>query len=201
MIRFVLCCLTLTIAACQAQPLSQGERDYAVSAMHATRKQFLDTVARLSDAQLKWKPSPEVWSAMEVAEHIALSDTAIPEIAAKAMQAPATPEKKSGNTRAKDEMLLKALAAREQKFKAPEMIVPKGQFKSMAELVAAFRSSRDRNIAYIRETQDELRTHFAPHPVFGELEVVQWYVLMAGHTERHVNQIKELMANPGFPKK
>ncbi len=201
MIRSVLCCLTLTATACHAQTLTQGDRDFAVSAMHATRKLFLDTVSGLSDAQARWKPSPDVWSVMETAEHIVLSETAIPQVAAKAMQSPATPEKKKPNPRQTEEMLLKVLPAREQKVKAQDIVVPKGTFKNMAEITAAFKAARDKNLAYIRETQDDLRSHFAPNPAFGDLDALQWYVFMAGHTERHVNQIKELRANPAFPKK
>ena len=33
--------------------LTQGDRDYALSQLHATRKMFVDTVSRLSAAQ--WK--------------------------------------------------------------------------------------------------------------------------------------------------
>jgi hypothetical protein len=67
-------------------------------------------------------------------------------------------------------------------------------------VIAAFKVSRDRNIAYVRETKDEMRTHFAPGPV-GEMDALQWYVLMAAHTERHVMQIREVMGMAGFPKK
>lgn len=201
MSRFLICCLSILAAACQAQPLPQGDRDHAVSAMHATRKLFLDTVSGLSAAQLKWKPSPEVWSVMEVAEHIAVSDEKIPQVAAKALQAPAAPEKKKANARQDDARILKQLTVRDQKFKAPEGFVPSGRFARLSDATAAFKAARDKNIAYIRETQDDLRSHFAPHPAFGDLDALQWYVLMAGHTERHVLQIKELMAMPGFPKK
>jgi hypothetical protein len=201
MARSLLCCLSLAAVACQAQPLTQSDRDFAVSAMHATRKQFLDTVAGLSPAQLKWKPAPEVWSVQEIAEHIAISDEGIPQVAAKAVQAPATPEKRKPNPRAADALLLKQLPVRDKKFKAPEGFVPSGKFKNLAAITAAFKTARDRNIAYVRETNDDLRSHFAAHPVFGDLDALQWYVLMAGHTERHILQIKEVMATPGFPAK
>ena len=201
MARLPVCLLTVFAMGCQAQPLTQGDRDFAVSALHATRKLFLDTVAGLSPAQLKWKPSAEVWSVMEVAEHIALSDELIPQAAAKAMQGPAAPEKRQANARAEDAKILQAMASREQKAKAPAEFVPAGRFQDMAALTAAFKASRDRNIAYVRETRDELRNHFAPLPGVGELDALQWYVMMAGHTERHVKQIKEVMGMAGFPKK
>lgn len=200
MARILLGVLTMMAMGCQGQQLTQGDRDFTVSALHATRKLFLDSVAGLSPAQLNWKPSKEVWSVMEVAEHIAISDELIPQMAAKAMQSPAAPEKRKANARQEDAKILAAVAQRDQKAKAPAELVPTGRFKNLTGLVEAFKKARDKNIAYVRETQDELRSHFAEGPM-GEIDTLQVYLLMAGHTERHVKQIKEVMAMPGFPKK
>ena len=200
-------CLTLLAAplllapATLAQPLNQLERDYAAGALHSTNKMFIDTIAGLSDAQMKWKPAPDAWSIAEVAEHIALAEDMLPELARKAMAQPATPEKKQANPRVMDEKIMKTVPVRDQKFKAPEVLQPKSTFASTAALLAAFKASRSRNIDYVWTTQDDLRSHFAPHPVLGDLDCYQWYILMAAHCQRHVNQIQEVMANPDFPKK
>jgi len=191
--------LTMLAAPIFGQALSQGERDYAVSALHGTRKQFLDILGPLSEAQMKWKPAPNVWSVAEVAEHIVVSEDYLPGVVAKMMAAPATPEKKKDNPRETDYMLIKVLPVRDQKVQTSEPLNPTGKYPNKAALLSAFRTARDRNIAYIRETQDDLRAHFGRHPKFGELDGLQWYILMAGHTERHINQIKEVMASPGFP--
>ena len=53
---------------------------------------------------------------------------------------------------------------------------------------------------YKRQTQDPLREHFFKHPVLGDLDAYQWILLISAHTERHVNQILEVKASPGFPK-
>ncbi|WP_321476509.1 DinB family protein [uncultured Paludibaculum sp.] len=201
MSRYLLSLLTIFATPLVAQQLAQGERDYALSALHASRKLMLDTVSGLSEAQLKWKPAPNVWSVMEVAEHIEVTEETLPQVVATAMKAPATPGKKKADPRQTDYALMKNVPLRVNKGQAPESIQPKGRFKTMADLVAAFRTARDRNITYIRETNDDLRDHFSTHPALGELDGLQWYILIAAHTERHVNQMKEVMANPGFPKK
>lgn len=193
--------LTLLAAPIFGQALSQGERDYAVSALHGTRKQFLDTLGPLSEAQMKWNPAPNVWSIADVAEHLVLSEDFLPAIVTKMMAAPATPEKKKANPRETDFMLMKVLPARDQKAQAPEPLKPSGKYPDKVALMNAFRTARDRNIAYVRETKDDLRVHFTPHPAFGELDGLQWYILVAGHSERHINQMKEVMASPGFPAK
>ncbi|MEJ5367541.1 MAG: DinB family protein [Bryobacteraceae bacterium] len=198
-IAFLLCC-PLLLSACQAQTLSQGERDFALSALHGSRKLFLDAVNGLSEAQLKWKPDAKTWSVMEVAEHIVASEEFLASMAQKALQSPADPSKKQPNPREKDAKILAAITDRTQKAQAPEGLAPKGRFRSIADLTAEFRKLRDRNIAFVRETQLDLRSHFAPSPM-GDLDALQWYIFLAGHSERHVAQIQELKARPDFPQK
>ena len=194
-------CLSLLAAPLWAQSLSQGERDFDISALHASRKVVLDTLAQLSPAQLKWKPAPEVWCALEVAEHIVVTERTVPESVHKALAGPLTPEKrKPGNLRDADQRLLNIVPVRDQKRQAPEVLRPTGQFTSKEPLIAEFKRLRDANIAYIRETTDDLRGRFIAHSVLGEVDLSQWYLLLAAHADRHVNQIKELMANPNFPK-
>jgi hypothetical protein len=195
---FLLLCCPLLLSACQAQTLSQGERDFALSALHGSRKLFLDAVNGLSEAQLKWKPDATRWSVMEVAEHLVASEEFLASMARKAMESPADPSKKQPRPREMDARILAGVADRSQKAQAPEALAPKGRFRSIEELTAEFRKLRDRNIAFVRETQQDLRSHFAPSPL-GDLDALQWYIFLAGHTERHVAQIRELMAQPGLP--
>ena len=107
-----------------ANPLTQGERERAMSELHATRKQFLDSVAGLSDAQWSFKPAPEVWSVAEVAEHIAVSeDTILKLVTDQVMKTPAAPGKKP-EVQGKDRLVLEKAVDRSMKFKAPEMLQP-----------------------------------------------------------------------------
>lgn len=190
----------LVISACRGQSLPQGDRDFALSALHASRKLFLDAVSNLSLAQLQWKPAAGRWSVMEIAEQVIATEELLPQTAAKALQSPAEPSRKQPNPRQMDAKILEQMRDRSQKAKAPGQLEPAGKYRNAAELTAAFQKLRDRNIAYIRETKDDLRSHFAPSPA-GDLDALQWYLLMAGHTERHVLQMREVMAMPDFPKK
>jgi len=94
------CCgLALAASALYGESLSQGERDRAMSHLHATRKMFLDTVSGLTPAQWTFKPAAERWSIAECAEHIAVSEEFIPGIAQKAQPAP---EKKTAEQKQRD---------------------------------------------------------------------------------------------------
>ena len=68
-----------------------------------------------------------------------------------------------------------------------------------AETVAAFKDRRTKTIAYASKTQDDLRGRVADSPL-GPLDAYQWLVFMAAHSERHLAQIKEVKADPKFPK-
>jgi hypothetical protein len=193
--------LACALAGCiPAQSLSQGERDRALSELHATRKEFLDIVTKVSDAQWAFKPSPQAWSLAEIAEHITLSETELPAMVAKAMAEPANPLKLS-EAKGKDAMILEKVPMRDQKAQAPPILQPRGKWPTRAALVAAFQAARDRNLAYLRETNDPLRAHELDHPAMGPLDCYQWYLLIGAHTERHIDQMREVMTNPAFPKK
>ena len=188
----------LAASALSAQPLEQGERDRALSELHATRKRFIDAIAGVSDAQWNFKAAPEKWSIAQVAEHIAVSEEFIFGVSQRVLKAPSTPGK---SDKKNDEKLLVAVADRSEKFQAPEPIQPTSRFKTRDELIAAFKTRRDATIDYIDKTPDSLRDHVAPHPVLKDLDAYQWILLMAAHTERHVRQIEEVKAAAGYPKK
>src|SRR5579859_740187 len=75
--------------------LSQHDRDFAMSSLHATRKLFLDSVAGLTPEQWTFKAAPDRWSIAECAEHIALAEDFISNLArVQAMKTPVAPEKR-----------------------------------------------------------------------------------------------------------
>ncbi len=195
--RTLLCLLCLAPVAF-SQGLPQGDRNRAMSELHATRKQFLDAVAGLSAAQWNFKPSETAWSVAEVAEHIALSEDFLFEFVTKKILAnPAEPEKKS---QVKDDAVLTWFRDRSKKVQAMETLTPKRRWPTPQAAVEHFRQIRDRTIAYIQTTPDNLRAHFAPpNPTLGQLDAYQCLLMISAHSARHVAQIEEVKAHPGFP--
>lgn len=183
-----------------AGPLEKGERDRAMSYLHATRKQFVDAVAGVSPEQAKWKAAPDRWSVAEVAEHIAVSEDFIFGIVTGRLvkSTPATDEQKA-LTKGKDELIPKLVPDRSSKFQAPEPIVPKGKYSSLDETRKAFLASRDRTIRFIETTDISLRDYVSPHPAMKELDAYQWILLLAAHSERHLKQLQEVKDSPGYP--
>lgn len=189
--------LAVVAIAAPAQTLSRGDRDRALSELHATRKQFLDSIANLTAAQWEFKPAPERWSIAEIAEHIAQSeDVLLSMVRDKIMKTPAGPGQKSDTT---DAEVLKRAADRSQKAQAPEMLKPAGRWPAEAALATHFRESRLKTIDYIDTTPDNLRAHFMKSPR-GTVDGYQMILTIAAHTARHVEQINEVKADPKYPK-
>ncbi len=171
-----------------------------MSELHATRKALIDLVSAASPAQLRFKPAPDVWSIAEIAEHIVLSESLIPKMAATALASATDPEMVK-QAAGKDQSILTQVPVRDQKFKAPEALIPTKSYPNSKTLLAAFKLARDANITYLRETRDPLRAHAAQHPALGPIDGYQVYLLLASHTQRHINQMLEVKNNPSFPKK
>ena len=189
---------TLALATAFAAPLEQGERDRAMSHLHATRKVFLDSIAGLSDAQWNFKPAADRWSIAECAEHIAVSDDSLFDLMRQTLKSPAALEKKSA---VKDEFILQVVPDRSVKAKAPEFLQPKRRWPDRETLIAHFKQSRDRNIAYIQTTEDDLRSHFMDHPLLKTIDAYQVMLLLSAHCERHTAQIEEVKADSHYPKR
>lgn len=181
--------------AMAAQSLTQSERDRAMSYLHATRKQFLDIVTTVSVEQLRYKPAPNRWSIAEIAEHLTLVEDSVFQAAQAALQKPV-----SEPNPALDEKIQQGGASRARRVNAPEGFVPTGRWTKAADLAGEFKSRRDRNIEFVQTTSADMRRHALPHPALGPLDAYQWFLFAAAHADRHIQQMREVMADPQFPK-
>lgn len=178
-----------------AQPLTQSERDRAMSYLHATRKQLLDIVTTVSVEQLRFKPTSSRWSIAEIAEHLTLVEDSVYQAAQAALQGPATEPNP-----ALDAKIQTGVASRARRVTAPEGFVPTGRWTSSSDLASEFKSRRDRSIEFIQTTAANVRQHALRHPALGLLDAYQWFLFAAAHADRHIQQMREVMADPQFPK-
>lgn len=176
--------------------MTKGERERAMSELHAARKVVIDSVAGLSKAQLNWAPAPGRWSVADVVEHLALTEDLLMGVYKKTVAGPlaANLDKKP-----KDEEVLAQFRNRDNKVQAPEPVVPKRTFPSTEAALAAFKQKRDATILFVETNQDmDVRKKLVEN--FG-IDAYQLILGIAGHSQRHVEQIKEIKATTGFPKK
>jgi hypothetical protein len=187
---------TLALAsAATTTDVTPSEREQALRYLDQTRNGVMEAVKGLSEAQWKFKPAPDRWSAAEVVEHLALVEDFIHGILANIGKGPA-PEP-GRDPKQIDAMLLARLPDRSTKYKAPEGAVPTGRWTPDGAL-DHFMASRGEVALFLRSTPD-LRGHLAPHPAFGPMDGYQWILSVAAHSERHTKQILEVKADPHFP--
>ena len=189
--------LALASAPLWAQPLTQAERNFAMSDLHATRKALLDSIAGLSQAQWKFQPAPDRWSIAEVAEHLVLSEDYMSQWAGKMLKSPEVAPRGAG--RSQDADLLRLMADRSKKAQASVETQPAGRWATPAALVEEFKLRRDRTIAYLQTTQDALRAHLSGTGA-DAFDAYQMLLMISGHTARHLAQIDEVKADPRYPR-
>lgn len=199
MLKRLLIVLLATAGVASAQTLTQAERDRAINHLQTTRKAFLDATKGLSEAQWNFKPAPDRWSVAECAEHIALAeDFLFKMVTDQVMKTPAPAERKE-DIKTVDQWVLTTIPDRTNKAKAPEPLVPKGRWPSPKDTVQHFLDSRATTLKFL-ETTPDLRAHAIDGPMGKTLDAYEWILFISAHTERHVAQIKEVKADPNFPK-
>jgi DinB superfamily len=178
--------------------MNNEERAYLLDQLEQSRKAMLASIDGLTQAQWTFKPAPDVWSVQECAEHIVLAETYIFGGAQQVLKSPAVerPEKSNSNV---DHGIVAGVQDRSQKAKAPEPLVPGRKFATPADAAKAFEAAREKTIAYVKSTEDDLRTHVGPGPA-GPMDAYQFLLLLSSHSARHTAQIREVEANSGYPK-
>ena len=186
------------LAAAADGSMSSAERTYLLEQLETSRKNMLATIEGLSDAQWKFKPAPNVWSVGECAEHLILAEDFIFGASQQILKTRAVPRPENSNAEF-DRKVVAGVQDRSNKVTAPEPITPSGKFATPADAVREFTARRDKTIAYVKSTDDDLRVHVGPSPL-GQIDDYQFLLLLASHTVRHTLQMKEVQANPGYPK-
>lgn len=184
----------------ESATLTPEERAKAIDYLKQTQKDFLASIDGVSDAQWKFKAGPDRWSIAETAEHIAVTEGFIWElVSGKIMKSPAAPEKKA-EVKGKEEIILTKVPDRSRKAQAPEPLKPTGRFATREALMKEFESIRAKEIAYVTETKEDLRSHFEDHPALKTMDAWQWLLFNGAHCKRHTAQILEVKTDPNYPK-
>jgi hypothetical protein len=165
----------------------------------------LDLIAPLSEAQWTFKAGPDRWSIAECAEHITETENMLRGlIQQSAKKLPVDETKRAAKAtkrEAGNKAVLEQMADRSKRASAPGEIRPTGRFASKAALVAALNERRDVTIKYVETTDEDLRGRFFQMGPGREMDLYEMILMISGHAERHMLQMKEVTAAPGYPKK
>lgn len=179
------------------QSITDEERTMTVSELERSRDLLNESVALLSEEQLDFKSSEESWSIAECVEHLALSEKAFGDMLKGSLKSAADPSKRS-EVAMTDGDLLTIIRDRSNKVKTSEPFEPSDAFGSYEETLDAFMDMRNAHIAFLKDTQEDLRNRYGQSP-FGTIDALQMVLFMSGHTERHTAQILEIQEHENYP--
>ncbi len=182
--------------------ITADERAKLLKYLHDSQAEFLASLDGVTDAQWRWKPTPEKWSVAETAEHIAISEDFLFDLGTKKAMSTATDPEWEAKTKGKTELLERALVNRTRKVQAPEPLKPGGITMTRDQVIARFQVARARTIQFAETTELPLREHITagPFPVFDPLNAYHFVLYIPLHNLRHNQQIAEVKATPGYPK-
>ncbi len=182
------------------QVLTNDEKKFVIEMLNENSKRFLAAVENVNELQWAYKPTSESWSVAEVSEHIVLSDGLLLSIVQRSLKSPGD-SLKGVELQGKEDVVIAKLKDRTYRANAPESLKPTNKFATKKELIDAFKATRERTALYVATTNDSLKDHIAPHPLFGELTTYQWLVMIPAHANRHVDQLEEVKVVEDFPLK
>ena len=169
--------------------MSPAERSEIVDMLEKSREEFHAAVAGVSESLAKTRPETDRWSVLDCVEHVATVEEMFLKRLAGGEYTEAPPE-----DRAKEASLAARIVDRSSRRQAPETALPKGRFTSLAEGLEQFDSARGRYLQFARERAADLYTLASMHPAFGPLNGVEALIIIASHSRRHAEQIREARA-------
>jgi hypothetical protein len=186
--------LLLAPAAVAGASMTELERRRLVAHLEMTESWLASELAGLSRAQLEFRAAPDRWSILENLDHLVLCEPIYGRNFHDAMKAPARPVAGGGS----DDSVLWYGIDRVHRAPAISGEGITGKLKDAKTGLEAFRKLRAEMLDYARTTRDDLRAHYVPRE---NSDAYQWFLLISTHAQRHILQIREVKASPGFPKK
>ena len=174
-------------------PLTPLERTTLVESLQGGGQALVEAVADLTAAQWTFRPAPGQWTIGECCEHVELTERRILDRISTA-----GPEGLD-QTAGKDTFVPRAVVSRTRKVQAPPDMIPQGSYATPAAFIESFRVTRSLALTAAEDESLDLRGVCAPHFALKELDGYQWLLMTSSHALRHLGQIKETLAHPGFP--
>lgn len=175
-------------------PMTQRERENLVSHLQMTKRWLIDEVSGLSLAQLNFRMAPGKWTVAEVVKHLVIADPTYWQLFQAGMRQPP----KHLEKQATDADVLWYGINRTQHQKTEPYKDPKGQGIDIHQALDSFQKLHSMMLEYARTTDEDLRAHAVQD--WG-VDAYQCLLEISTHTQRHVLQIREIKADPGFPKR
>jgi len=169
--------------------MSPAEKGEIIDILEKSTEEFQAAAGSIPEFLATIRPEADRWSVLECVEHV----TTVEEIflARLAGNAAATAP---AQDKPKEAALAKRMSDRSSRRQAPEAVLPQARFASLAQGLEEFHRVRARSLQFARDHAADLYTLASSHPVMGPLNGMEALIILAGHSSRHAEQIREVRA-------
>jgi hypothetical protein len=176
-----------------APPLTEMERQRLVAHIQMTASWLEDEVSGLSPAQAGFRPTATSWTILEVLDHLVV----VGEIYWNDLQGAKPVGSGRAGMMSDADVLWYGIdrTARETALRSED---PARTLKDVRSGLMAYRTQHAKLLEYVRTTKDDLRSRLVARQ---NCDAYQWALLISTHEQRHILQIREIKADPKFPKK
>ena len=187
---------------------TEEDRSFLLAELSRTSELLELEVMDLHSEQADFKTSDDSWSIKDIVEHLEVQNELHYREVSSQSRGPELPAYSSLCTGR--DSVYQAYSTNPKKGKAGWYMEPIGRFKDLDEALKAFLRAREHFAQFITQTPSDLRNHFTFKAGKGDLRVNELVpgdvrdlhqLVLTGiaHTERHVNQIREIKNHPEFP--
>jgi hypothetical protein len=178
------------------QGMTAEDRQHLLVHFEMTGQMLADEARGLSPAQLEYRASADRWTIRECVSHLAVSEPDYWRDLMKSVKAaPDMKGKKSSNS---DADILWYGIDRVQHTKTGGGHEKVETYKDLPEALERFQKLRAAMIEYIKSTSDDMRAH--SYGKRAPIDCWQWMLEISTHSQRHILQIREIKADPNFPR-
>ena len=166
--------------------------------LEANRDRFLDLLSGLDDAQLTFRPRPDSWSALDVAEHVLLAEQVS---TATMLRLAGRPSKTRSLLQRLGYFAVWVVLKLRFRVSSPARITNPSSDTTLREIRAEWDTTRRRLRAYLEELEAPAAdlAGFA-HPVAGPLTLREGLLFLSRHVHHHQAQLERLLHHRRFPR-
>lgn len=175
---------------------TDADRKFLLDNLTRTKEELINETKNLSKKQWDFKESPDRWSINQIVEHLAIWELLLTHEISVALQQDAIP--------AFTHYLPDSLFMQSKEMKPNNALDATKPFSFAMPLgnndgknnVTWLLKMRNESIDYLKTETKNIRLHYI---CFGP-NVHQNYLVIFGHTDRHLRQIRKVKAHPKYPK-
>lgn len=190
---------TTTTQTATATVLTEADRKFLLDNLNRTKAEIIQETKDLTKAQWNFKESTDRWSINQVVEHIAIWELLILREISQALVTNPDPNFAYATP---DSVFLNGPKSSEKRnaleyTKPFSFAVPLGNNEGQHN-VTWFLTMRNESIEYLKAETKNIRLHY---DYCTGMSVYQYYLMIFGHTDRHLIQIRKVKAHRNYPKK